>query len=183
MKKFLLIIGLTILVSPMVKAQTTAIKVNPLALGIGAFNFSFEKGFGENKSAQLGFYFFSYSNADGIIDTELSGIGITPEFRMYLGDNDGIDGWFVAPFLRYQKFTLSAFSSSDEASLNIMGAGVNLGRQWVIGDRVPLEMFLGPCYNGSSIDVTVGNESQFTSTSDYFGGFGLRVGVNVGFAF
>ena len=48
--------------------------------------------------------------------------------------------------------------------------------------RFTLDTFLGPSYNGGSLEVTVGDESQSFDAGS-FKGFGLRSGVTFGVAF
>ena len=58
-------------------------------------------------SAQLGVAYMSYK----LSDTKFSGLILTPEFRIYPKKN-AIDGFYIAPYLRYQNFTVK--NTSDD---------------------------------------------------------------------
>lgn len=99
--------------------------------------------------------------ANFVAGTRISNFVITPEFRYYLSKESG-RGFYVAPFLRYEQYNLSApFSFTDtndvktnvdfKGSLKNFGVGLLIGSQFRIGDRITLDWWiLGPYYSFSS---------------------------------
>lgn len=158
------------------------IKVNFLSPVVKTFNFQYEHAISEKKSLQLGIFYTGYSTSG----TSFSGFGITPEFRMYLAAGKiAPEGFYLAPFIRYQSFTLKAtedFSGTEaKATMSAFRPGFIVGYQWLFSDIVSLEFFLGPSYSFSSLKVTSGTESDFST--GIFDGFGLRSGLSLGIAF
>lgn len=174
------------------KAQTSVVKVNVFSPLVKTASLFYEHKVSDNKSAQLGFFYTGYKFSD----TKFSGFGVTPEFRFYLSGDDAPSGFYIAPFARYQNFTLTTPSGGtfnangeyiasegkdDEATLTTVGGGVIAGRHWIFGERFSLDMFLGPQINAGTIKVKTGNEGNFTAGS--LDGFGIRTGVTFGLAF
>ena len=185
MKKISLLFTIVLLMSVGAFAQTksNAIKINPLSAFLATGNVQYERAVSESSSVQLGVFYTGVSFGD----TRFTGLGITPEYRLYIGNGEALDGFYIAPFARYQNFTItsSATSSSfDEAkaSLSTYGGGVILGRQWLAGEAFVIDVFIGPSYNGGSLNVTQGNEDSFDNTG-LFTGVGVRWGVVLGYAF
>ena len=184
MKKLLLFaLGLALFTNYSIFAQKkNLVKVNFLSPIVKTFNFQYEHVINERKSLQLGVYYTGFSSSG----TSFSGFGITPEFRMYLSNTKTApEGFYLAPFVRYQSFTLKAtedFSSTEsKATLSAIRPGFIIGYQWIFSDIVSLEFFLGPSYSISSLKVTSGSESDFST--GIFDGFGLRSGLSLGIAF
>lgn len=174
-KPFLAVITL-VLFATVANAQSNAIKINFISPIFQTINVQYENAFAADKSAQLGFFYTGAS----VSDTKFTGIGITPEVRFYLSDTDAPDGFFVAPFLRYQNFTLEEEITGDEAELSTFGGGLIVGRQWLFKEKITFEAFLGPSYASGDIKVTSGTDSFDTGAFD---GFGLRIGFTIGLAF
>ena len=133
-------------------AQTHALKVNLLSPLVKTGSFFYEQQLGGQSSLQLGALMTSWSPGAG---TKLSGFAFTPEYRRYFSGNEqGLSGFYVAPFLRYQKLALRLDVTDDtdatytgKVSLQTLGAGLVVGHQWLYGGRVTLDTFLGPSYN------------------------------------
>ena len=123
-------------------------------------------------SIQLGFFFMSWKPGD--IDTKFGGFGITPEFRYYLSESSAPKEIFIAPFVRYQSFNLEVETENAEANLSVIGGGLLVGAQTLLKDVITIEAFLGPSFGAGSIDVKVGDESDFDFAT--FDGFGVRGG-------
>jgi hypothetical protein len=163
------------------------IKINFLSPLVKTFNVQYEHALSEKSSVQLGLYYTGAKSGD----VTLNGIGITPEYRMYFSsENSAPAGFYLAPFLRYQSFTLKADVYNNEgttvegkANLSSFRPGLLIGYQWVFSDIVSFEMFLGPSYSFSSYKIKseYGDESDFSTT--VFDGFGLRTGLTIGIAF
>jgi Protein of unknown function (DUF3575) len=162
-------------------AQKSALKINLLSPVARTLNLAFEQTISENSSLQLGFY---YTGAKAS-DVKLRGYGITPEFRYYLSSTPAPAGFYIAPFLRYSSYTLSApdgNGQTDEATLSNFGGGLVVGKQWLFKERVTLDMFIGPRYLSGDVKVKAGS-SQDSFSTGLFNGFGLRGGITLGVAF
>src|ERR1051325_11478063 len=83
--------------------QGSVIKLNIFSPIVKTFNVQYEKTVKADQSFQLGFFYTGYSTGG----TDFSGFGITPEYRFYLSDTDAPKGVYLAPFVRYQSFTLT----------------------------------------------------------------------------
>ena len=157
------------------RGQENVIKLNMFSPVVKTFNIQYEKKLKADASFQLGFF---YSSA-AIGDTDITGFGITPEYRLYLSDSEAPQGVYVAPFVRYQNFTLTR--GSDKGTLSTIGGGLILGKQWLFKGKVVLDMFLGPTYSSGSAKLTSGSSSNFDTGP--LTGYGIRAGICLGFAF
>jgi hypothetical protein len=181
MKKVVLI---TALVASFVgvKAQDgykNAVKLNPLSLIFATGNVAYERAINEKTSVQLGVFY----SAAGISDLKYTGFGITPEVRFYIaGHKEALNGVYVAPYARYQNFTIKNKESNDEVSFSSIGGGAVLGweKSWASG--FVLDLFVGPGYNSGNVKVKSGNEDN-VDINGAFDGFGIRTGITLGFAF
>ena len=127
------------------------IKINPLSLFVATGNIQFEHVTGPSSSWQLGAYYTGFS----VSGTGFSGFGITPEYRFYLSSTSHAPkGFFIAPFLRYQNYSLTAtdnFGVNDKATLSAFGGGAILGYQTIMGKRLSFEIFIGPDYSSATL--------------------------------
>ncbi len=169
-------------------AQNSAIKVNVLSPMVRTANFSFEQKLGPETSLQLGFFYTS-AKFDG---DRYTGIGVTPEFRYYLTETEAIRGFYIAPFLRYNKINIKTTSTYTDGNgntttekvdvdLNGFGGGVVVGKQWVFKEHITIDMFVGPKGMSRNIKVNSGNDADVNFRG--FGGFGIRAGITFGVAF
>jgi len=140
-------------------------------------SFFYERVLNDDMSGQLGFFFTKVKAGD----TKFSGFGITPEFRYYLSESAAPKGIFMAPYIRYQSFSLSDEVDIYEAKLSVFGGGLLVGAQTLLKDVITIEAFIGPAYGFYNMDVEVGSEEDFDISA--FDGFGVRVGVTVGIGF
>ena len=179
MKKISLILLLSCMAFGSTFAQS-AIKLNPLSLFAATVNVAYETKLSDMQTGQLGLFYSGVS----VGDVSYSGIGITPEYRFYLGNGEALDGLYAGPFVRYQNLSLKADDGVNEgkASLTSFGGGLVLGRQWMFNDVFTLDIFLGPKYSSTSLDVESDSE-EFDNLSGFFSsGLGVRFGVTVGLA-
>ena len=179
MKKISLILLLCVMAAGSTFAQS-AIKLNPLSLFAATVNVAYETKISDMQTGQLGLF---YSGVK-VGDISYSGIGVTPEYRFYLGNGEALNGLYAGPFIRYQNLTLKSNTGVDDgkASLTSFGGGLVLGRQWMFGDVFTLDIFLGPRYTSTSLDVESDSEG-FDDLSGFFSsGLGVRFGVTVGLA-
>lgn len=180
MRKFFLltvILG-AIMVMPDAQAQSNAVKINIFSPIFKTINVSYERVLKETSSFQLGFYYTGAS----LSSLKYSGFGITPEYRFYLSETAAPQGFYAAPFLRYQSVNLTVDGSSSEANFSAVGGGLVVGKQWVFKQLVTLDLFIGPSYSSGKVDVKSGSEDDF-NISGAFDGFGLRTGLTLGVAF
>lgn len=178
MKRSLLAIAMAVFVFA-AKAQdrTSAIKINPLSLFVLTPNVSYEKAVGEKQSFQLGAFYSGFT----ISDLKYSGVGVTPEYRFYLSQTEeALKGFYVAPFIRYQNFKFQDKETKDKATLSSFGGGATVGWQGIGRGGFVTNVFLGPSYNAGNIK-TNSNEDEFDIKGG-IKGFGIRLGVNLGFA-
>ena len=174
MKKLLILVA--IFSSTAVFAQQNVVKINILSPIVKTINVSFEHALSETGSLQLGLFYTGYS----VDETKFSGFGITPEYRFYLSSSPAPDGFYVAPFARYQSFKLTDDFTDSEGKFSAFGGGLVIGRQWIFKERISLDLFLGPQFISGNVDVTDGEDSF---NVDVFDGFGLRTGITFGVAF
>jgi hypothetical protein len=177
----IVIVAFVVMAGSAIAQPTNAIKINILSPVARTINLSYEKAIKENGSLQLGFYYTGAKSGD----VKLSGFGITPEYRIYLGEKAAPDGFYVAPFLRYNNYKLTYESPDnspdEEATLTQFGGGVVVGRQWVFKERVTFDLFIGPKYMSTDMKVTSGDEDNFDI--NVFNNFGIRGGITLGIAF
>lgn len=159
------------------------IKINILSPIASTASLFYERGLNENSSLQLGLFYTNVS----IIDTKIRGFGITPEYRYYLSEKGNMQGFFVAPFLRYQNFQLTSEvtlfnAQEDNATFSGIGGGLLIGGQWIFKKRISLDLWGGPSYSGGNIKLE-GNSTEDDFSTGPFSGFGLRAGITLGVAF
>lgn len=182
MKKLLLLLLIVFCVTSNTYSQEkqNGVKLNPLALIIGAINVQYERAVSEKNSVQLGLFIINLN----IGDTKLSGFGLTPEYRFYLA-KEALDGFYAAPLINFNTLSLSYDDGVDsgEASLTTFGGGAKIGWNWLLGDadNFIIDLGLGANYSGTSLNVKSGTEGNFD-----FGAFdGIRPILNfsIGYAF
>ncbi len=152
------------------------IKINILSPIVKTFNIQYERALNANSSVQLGFFYSGFSTGD----TKFSGFGITPEYRFYLSESEAPEGVYIAPFLRYQSFTIKDDITVSEADFSAFGGGVILGKQWIFKEKIALDVFIGPTYSSGTVNLKSGSDSFDTGAFD---GFGLRTGICFGLKF
>lgn len=169
------------------------IKLNVLSLPLKNINVEYERGLTQKISVALGFRYMGkgsipVSNSvanlinedednwdDRIRSAKLGNFAITPTVRFYLG-NGNLKGFYVAPFLRYAKYTLSLnypfevdngpTTSSQEiplsGSLNTITGGLLLGSQFTLAKNITLDWWIfGPQYGSSN--GTISGKKQLST--------------------
>jgi len=134
------------------------LKINPLSLFTLTTNVSYERVIHSQMSGQLGF-FYTFPSVT-IAHTRFKGFGLTPEFRYYFAAVEAPKGFYVAPFLRYQRFTLTYDDPGNrqyngEAIFWATGVGATLGGQWVFGNGFSVDAFFGLTANSFNIRTDV----------------------------
>lgn len=157
--------------------KNNVIKTSLISPFVSTYVVAYERVLNEDMGLQIGLY---YSGAD-VFEADFRGYAITPEFRYYLSEEKTApDGAFIAPYLRYQSFTIDDESSTSSATLTGLGGGLLIGVQRVFKGTVSLSAFIGPAYIAPSIEYE-DPENQFFDRGN--GGFWARAGINVGIAF
>ncbi|MGE0076790.1 MAG: DUF3575 domain-containing protein [Bacteroidales bacterium] len=177
MRKIVMLTLLALVVLPSIAQESeekNVLKINTLSLIVGTGSIFYEREFSDNLSGQMGAAYLNYK----IGDTEFSGLILTPEVRFY-PRNNAIDGFYVAPYIRYQNFSLE--DGEYKATYSNFGGGISLGRQWVTDSGFTMDLFFGAHYTSGKIDVDSGTEDDFDVSN--FDGFRTRVGFSIGFAF
>lgn len=175
-----MLVGLAILGSTSgVQAQKSVIKLNLFSPIVSTVSGFYENAFSENTSAQLGFFYTGAS----IGDTKFSGFGITPEIRFYLSETSAPQGFYAAPFIRYQNFDLTEENTDSKATLSNFGGGLLIGKQWIFKERIALDAFIGPSYVSGSIEVESQGTNEDIFETGALNGFGVRLGLSFGIAF
>jgi hypothetical protein len=173
----LLVLLVSACISYAQQSPKNAIKINPLSLLVKTGNVSYERAVGKKQSVQVGAFYSSLS----LGDLNYQGYGVTPEFRFYINSANTLNGMYVAPFGRYQNFSLHTKGSSDKAIFTTVGGGATMGWQKSWESGFLLNLFAGPSFN----EVTFKNKTQ---QDDYdlkagMKGFGIRSGISLGFTF
>lgn len=177
-KLFLILVAVCILIP--VKAQETSseknvLKVNTLSLIFGTGSIFYEHGFSEKISGQLGVGYLGYK-AGG---TKFSGLFLTPEVRFY-PKSSAIDGFYIAPYVRYQNLSLTI--TDGKGSLSSMGGGLAFGRQWITKSGFTMDLFFGGHYSSANFKAE-SNATEESFNIKAFKGFKPRIGFALGFAF
>jgi hypothetical protein len=214
MKKIFLSLALVVFFSAASFAQKNVVKLNLFGLFASSYTLAYERVLNDKMAVQLTVGYRSYKFADITLGTwntkdSYSGPTIIGEFRYYVtnASKDVPRGFYVAPFARYASYT-EKYESSDASdptnnsynytqkyTTTSIAGGAMLGYQWLVADRVSLDVFAGPQYKTrkvSDITTTYADGTTATYSSDNYvfanskgltSGAGVRVGFNIGFAF
>ena len=184
-KLFALLLVMTVLVPSKSFAQDgkkNVFKTNLLSPLLGSYNFFYERVLSPKTSIQLG---GGFTNID-ISGTKLSGFRITPEFRFY-PTGTSPKGFYLAPFANYQNLSLTVTDAltnfEGKATLTTIGGGLDIGYQWIFGDVVTLDLYIGPSFNSGEIEVETNGFSEDRFSVGGNSGTGVRFGLSLGVAF
>ncbi|HCT30421.1 MAG TPA: hypothetical protein DIW31_06745 [Bacteroidales bacterium] len=156
--------------------EKNVLKVNTISLLLGTGSVFYEREISDHTSAQLGVGYMNFKFGD----TKFSGLILTPEFKIYLRKN-AIDGVYISPYFRYQKYSLENSKEDAKGTLTSMGGGLIFGRQWITDSGFTMDLFFGGHYGKADVTVDSGPDS-FDKTG-LFEGFRMRMGFAIGFAF
>ena len=180
MKK--LTFGLVILAAGLILSSSAfgqkknAIKLNIFSPIIKTFNIAYERAINDGLSVNIG-GFYTGVKQDDITNT---GFGIQPDLRIYPGKNENLKGFYIAPFVRYMNFTSKEeILEVLETQTTVIGGGLLIGGQFVFGDLVTLDLFIGPQYLSASTKIKQGS----STVEPILEGFLVRSGVTVGITF
>lgn len=177
-----------------VQAQKNALKFNIISPYFHTINGSMERALNHWSSLQLSAYYtfdhedlfpkLYFSESTEII----GGSAVSLDYRLFLA-GEGMTGFFLSPFIRnkYQTYILTGSDYSGpgvDPNLNKLstasafGGGILIGNQGIFRG-IAIDMFIGPYYE--KIYKLSGN--RFKYNFYYIGGYGIKAGINVGFAF
>lgn len=81
------------------------------------------------------------------LDSKFSGYSILPEYRFYYSKKDSPRGFYLAPYLKYSKYTgtyIDNYSGANyqvEGNYSSVGLGLQLGVQWIISDAFTIDWY------------------------------------------
>jgi len=181
--KLVFIFVLVLLMTDAVFAQKNVVRLGLGGLGYRNINLDFERALKENQaiSLNLGILIPRTIPSALVEDVELDfndlkGISIAPEYRFYTGSKKALNGFYIAPYLKYSSYGISASGSYDgtygdvSAKFSTLGGGMQLGTQWLINDRVSIDWsFFGIGLNRNTLSMrfeTNDNEVDFENIED-----------------
>ncbi len=179
MKKLLLAIAVITAVSFTSNAQDKkfAVKVNPLSLGFATVNVQLEKTISSSSSIQLGTAVSSLK----VLGTKYNFFQLTPEFRKYFGEDNAMKGWYVGPYLRLLSGKYDSGFNVD-VKYTTFGGGAVIGYEKASSKGFVFDVFAGPNYGATSFKGSASINGESASGRGTGNGFGLRVGLAIGFA-
>ena len=172
------------------------IKTSLTSFLLSTVHLNYERVINQKVTFQIGAY-YTFLGSDGAFGSnnsnergKLRGFGITPEIRFY---PNGVApmGFFVAVSPRFQYFeeTGTGYNSNigglgySEVKTATIGTAVIVGRQWLIGDSISLDLYLGPSVNGVISRKELNTQYTDSNLPPYTRPIGFRCGFSVGFAF
>ena len=180
MKK--LTFGLVVLAAGLILSSSAfgqkknAIKVNLFSPILKTYNIAYERAINDGLSVNIG-AFYTGVKRDDVSNT---GFGIQPDLRIYPGKNESLKGFYIAPFLRYMSFTAKEeILEVLETQTSVIGGGLLIGGQFIFGDIITLDMFIGPQYLSASTKIKSGS----SAVEPILEGFLVRGGLTVGITF
>lgn len=179
MRRAILFISAILLISANLMAQKmNVVKTDLFSAILRTGVFKLERVITEDISIQIGFFYTGYHPRDS--EVTLKGFGITPELRYYLSDTPAPNGTYLAPNVRYMSLDASDPVLNEEGTFNNISLAINLGKQVLLKEVVVIDAWVGPSYNIRSIEST---SPDFDTGMSSVNGFGLRLGIAIGFAF
>ena len=167
------------------------VKLNLFSLAAKSISLQYERAFTPQISACMGINYIAnrglpsfFTNADpsGILKgLTMSGLAITPEFRWYPfnSDKDAPKGFYLAPYFRYLSFGMKSIVNFHDSTSNVdytypvkikftgYGAGLMIGKQWLINDKVSIDWWIiGGHYGASNLSVSVTADVSNIDQSD-----------------
>ncbi len=171
-----------------------ALKIKPFT-----FEFAYERALNKTVSLQLAGRFFplkvTVKDDEGSSSFGLYNYQLTPEARFYLGKSEALQGFFVAPHVKYGLLKLKGEAESNTdlkesvtyTGQNI-GAGLTIGWQWVMGKGFTIDTQFGYGWSRRTFkDLEVvyehGTREVETASDAELNLMLPRVGFSIGYAF
>jgi hypothetical protein len=141
-------------------------------IALGNISLNYERTFSDSRAAsltagllvprKLPSFIYDNISEEGTWDTDnkLSGFYVMPEYRFYPSYKIAPEGFYVAPFLRFNHYSLDIGGDFDDITADIkckysgIGGGVQFGMHWVIKERISIDFYLagiGFYYNNISM--------------------------------
>lgn len=166
-------IALPLLAQEAKESEKNVLKVNTLSIIVGTGSIFYERHITNHTAGQMGVAYLNYK----FDEVSFSGLILTPEFRYYPMGN-ACNGFYAAPYLRYQNY--SAKAGENKGTYTNFGGGLALGRQWILGSGFTMDLFFGAHYGNGNFKLEEGTEEVGTAIFD---GTRTRMGFALGFAF
>jgi hypothetical protein len=190
-----------------------ALRFNVLSPIYNTLNLSYQHLLSDDKSLVIGASYMDFNDFNNSFNfnnekINVKGVSAYAEYRLHF--NDGIDGFYAAPFIRYQNYKKDAsygvfynynngittqYSITEKSTYQSAGLGFIMGYQLNIKNIIMIDFFGGPSYQilmESNRNVQNLNK-MLTRPSDqllaesipnqFLKGYGLRGGIAVGFIF
>jgi hypothetical protein len=124
-----------------ISEKKNIVKVNVLSPVVRTFSGFYERKISSASSVQLG---ISYTGAE-LDEVQIRGWSLAPEFRYYATEKGAMQGFYLAPFMRFGNFELD--DKVSKADMKTIGGGLLIGKQWLFYRGITLDAFVGPSYN------------------------------------
>ncbi|MCK3685312.1 hypothetical protein [Maribellus sp. YY47] len=167
MKNLLLaiIVSLTC-ISVSAQEKKNAIKILPVSFSLNSAAFEYERMLNEKNAFEFGIglpinrsfvdkFGMTWSEDENITDDELGIFSLRAAYRHYTGKSSLPKGFYIAPFIKYQGISgaadnvreiaanqgFSTYNENVDAKIHTIGAGCQLGYQFLISKTVSLDLF------------------------------------------
>ncbi len=164
-KAIFLILSSIILAFPYVLSQDVyeprnVVNLGLGGLGLGNISLNYERTFTDSRAASLTagllvprklpsfIYDILSEEIDLEADNKISGFYIMPEYRFYPSYKIAPEGFYIAPFLRFNYYTLNMSGDFDDITADIngkftgFGGGVQFGMHWIIKERISIDFYM-----------------------------------------
>lgn len=176
------------------KEVKNVVKMELSGVFLGQFQFGYERALNSNLTTQLNAGVvsrtLSWTDETSSISSVASGFVVCPEIKYYV--DEALRGFYLGTYGRFKQVNVNfkesyddIVQSSAERKRTRLSAGLLLGYQEVINDRMTLDLFVAPQYVNATNELVEGNEELDAVNSailDYKGA-GLRFGFTLGVAF
>jgi hypothetical protein len=157
---------LTLLLSYFITgAQDNIVKAGVTGLLLGDMNLGYERMMNENSSLNIKLGFLNPTMSPFISENNITpraynlveangGITASFEYRFYLSPKTGLNGFYIAPYLRYLSLNMvfddeiEGYDFFVHTKNNSFGMGGQLGYQWIFNELIIIDFF----FFGTGID-------------------------------
>ncbi|MCE1199729.1 MAG: hypothetical protein LWW85_12225 [Marinilabiliales bacterium] len=165
----------------LVRTRKNVVKFLPVNLPFNSLSFEYERKFNAKNSFIIGVGIpspqpfaskFNLTSSDNKISNDEFGVlAIRAAYRHYTGHHLNPSGFYISPYLKYQKFDIKAdnyrtkngtthYNEHYEINANTMSLGFQLGYQFLIAKTVAIDLyFLG-------IEAGLANATAVINTTD-----------------
>jgi hypothetical protein len=155
-----LVLTLTNVIAQDVYERKNVVNLGLGGLALGNVSLNYERTFSDSRAASLTAGLLIPRKLPSLIydniseegnwdaDNKLSGFFIMPEYRFYPTYKIAPEGFYIAPFLRFNSYTLDISGDFDDVTADIkgkftgFGGGVQFGMHWVIKERVSIDFYM-----------------------------------------